>query len=107
MRLILRIVGTWLVGVAVILIVIDGTRSLAASRLVTSSLGETWGAVSAGSLDGLRRFIDTRFFGPVLDPLLTALLGYPGFLVLGIPGILLILAGRPKSASPFVRQDQF
>jgi hypothetical protein len=107
MRLILRIVGTWLVGVAVILIVIDGTRSLAASRLVTSTLGETWGVVSAGSLDGLRGFIDTRFFGPVLDPLLTALLGYPGFLVLGIPGILLIIAGRPKSASPFVRQDQF
>jgi len=107
MRLILRIIGTWLVGIAVILIVIDGTRSLAASRLVTSSLGETWSAVNAASLDGLRSFIDSRFFGPVLDPILTVLLGYPGFVVLGIPGILLILAGRPKAASPFVRQDQF
>jgi hypothetical protein len=107
MRLILRILGTWLIGVAVILIVIDGTRSLAASRIVTSSLGETWGAVSAGSLDGLRGFIDSRFFGPVLDPILTVLLGYPGFVVLGIPGILLVLAGRPRTASPFVRQDQF
>jgi hypothetical protein len=107
MRLILRIVGTWLVAMAVILIVIDGTRSLAASRIITSSLGETWGAVSAGSLDGLRSFIDTRFFGPVLDPILTVLLGYPGFIVLGVPGILLILAGRPKAARAFVRQDQF
>ena len=107
MRLILRILGTWLLGMAVILLVIDGTRSLAASALVTSSLGDTWNAVSAQSLVALRGFIDTRFFGPVLEPVLTALLGYPGFAVLGIPGLLLIIAGRPKAGRSFVRQDQF
>jgi hypothetical protein len=107
MRLILRILGTWLIALAVILVVIDGTRSLAASALVTSSLGETWNAVNASSLMALKGFIDGRFFGPVLDPLLTALLGYPGFAVLGIPGALLVIAGRPKTGRRFVRQDQF
>ena len=92
---------------AVILLVIDGTRSLAASALVTSSLGDTWNAVSAQSLVALRGFIDTRFFGPVLEPILTVLLGYPGFAVLGIPALLLIIAGRPKTGRSFVRQDEF
>jgi hypothetical protein len=107
MRLILRILGTWLIGLAVIMLVIDGTRSLAASTFVASSLGDTWMAVNAASLVGLRGFIDSRFFGPVLEPLLTALLSYPGFAVLGIPGVLLIIAGRPKAGRQFVQQDQF
>ena len=107
MRLILRILGTWLLGMAVILLVIDGTRSLAASALVTSSLGDTWNAISATSLEQTRAFIDTRFFGPVLDPVLGLLLDWPGFAVLGVPGILLAVAGRSRRSRLFVRQDQF
>jgi hypothetical protein len=106
MRLVLRIIGTWFIGMAVILIIIDGTKSLAQSHLTTTSLGATWSAVSGGSLAGLKSFIDSRFFGPVLDPLLTALLAYPGFVVLGVPGVLLILAGRARRTRKFVRQDQ-
>jgi hypothetical protein len=107
MRLILRIVGTWLIGMAVILIIIDGTKSLAASTLLTTSLGDTWKSINAGSLDQLRAFIDTRFFGPVLEPILTLLLSYPGFAVLGIPGVVLLIAGRSRRSHLFVRQDQF
>jgi hypothetical protein len=107
MRLILRILGTWLIGMAVILIIIDGTKSLAASTLVTTSLGDSWKSINAGSLDQVRAFIDSRFFGPVLEPVLSVLLGYPGFAVLGIPGILLAIAGRSRRSRLFVRQDQF
>ena len=106
MRLLLRIIGTWLIALAVILLIIDGTKSLAESAFTMTSLGTTWNAVSAGSLAGLKAFIDTRFFGPVLEPLLTALLGYPGFAVLGVPGIVLTLAGRARRTRIFVRQDQ-
>jgi hypothetical protein len=106
MRLILRIIGTWFIGIALILVIIDGTKSLAQSALITTTLGATWTAVNAGSLVALKAFIDTRFFGPLLDPLLTALLGYPGFAVLGVPGILLTLAGRAPRTRRFVRQDR-
>lgn len=107
MRLVLRILGTWLIGMAVILFVIDGTKSLGADAIVTTSLGDTWTMLSASSLATVRTFIDSRFFGPVLEPVLTGLLAAPGFVVLGIPGVLLALAGRSRNVRQFVRQDQF
>jgi hypothetical protein len=107
MRFILRLIGTWFIGMAVILIIIDGTKSLGANALVMTSLGDTWSAISAASLEQTRAFIDTRFFGPVLDPVLGLLLGWPGFAVLGVPGILLAVAGRSRRSRLFVRQDQF
>ncbi len=107
MRLILRIVGTWLLGMALILLIIDGTKSLGANGLVMTSLGDTWASLNAASLAAIRSFFDSRFFGSVLNPLLTALLGLPGFAVLGVPGIVLAVMGRSKRARHFVRQDQF
>ncbi len=107
MRLILRIVGTWLIATAVILLIIDGTKSLGASGLVATSLGDTWQSLNPDSLDAVRAFLATRFFGALLDPALTVLLGLPGFLVLGVPGILIAYAGRARRTRQFVRQDQF
>ena len=107
MRLVLRILGTWLLGLALILLIIDGTKSLGADTIVTTSLGDTWNLVSAASLAAVKNFIDTRFFGPVLDPLLGVLLSFPGFAVLGVPGILLAFAGRSRRSRRFVKQDQF
>jgi hypothetical protein len=107
MRLILRIVGTWLIGMAVILLIIDGIKSLGANSLVTTSLGDSWTALQAGSLEQVRAFIDTRFFGPLLEPVLGVLLGSPGFIVLGVPGIFLAVLGRSRQNRRFVKQDQF
>jgi hypothetical protein len=107
MRLILRILGTWLIAMAVILLIIDGTRSLGASGLVLTSLNDSWESIHAASLAGLKNFIDTRFFGPVLEPMLTLLLSWPGFVVLGVPGIVLLVLGRSRRSRRFVRQDQF
>jgi hypothetical protein len=107
MRLILRILGTWLLGLAVILLIIDGTKSLGANGLVMTGLGETWTSINAQSLDQVRAFLNTRFFGPVLDPLLMALLSFPGFAVFGVPGIVLAVLGRSRRGRHFVKQDQF
>jgi len=107
MRLILRVLGTWMLAMAVILIVIDGTKSLGANTIITTTLGDTWTGLNASSLAAVKGFIDTRFFGPLLEPLLTALLASPGFAVLGIPGIALTYIGRPRRSRRFVKQDQF
>ena len=55
----------------------------------------------------MRNFIDSRFFGPVLEPILTGLLSAPGFLVLGIPGAVLAVLGRSRQSGRFIKQDQF
>jgi hypothetical protein len=106
MRLVLRVLGTLLIAFAVILVIIDGTRSLAANALVFTPLEATWQAMHADSLVAVREFLGTRLFGPVLDPVVSAILSFPGWAVIGIPGLLLAWAGRSRRERVFIRQDQ-
>ena len=106
MRLILRILGTWLIGLALVLLVIDGTKSLGANALVFTSLSDLWMQVHTPSLEGVRAFFASRFFADLLDNGLNTLLTYPAFAVFGIPGIIVALAGRTPRRERFLRQDQ-
>lgn len=106
MRLVLRVVGTLLIAFAVILVIIDGTRSLAANALVFTPLETTWQSMHAESLAAVREFLGTRLFGPVLEPVVSAILGFPGWAVIGVPGLLLAWAGRSRRERVFIRQDQ-
>ena len=106
MRLILRIIGTLLIAFAVILLIIDGTKSLGANGLVFTSLGDAWTAMHAQSLDAVKQFLTGRLFGPILEPVVGALLSCPGWAVIGVPGLLLAWAGRSRRVRMFIRQDQ-
>jgi hypothetical protein len=107
MRLILRVIGTWLLGISLILIVIDGTKSLAANALVMTPLADLWSMLNPPSLAAVHGFAESRLFGAVLVPALDAVLNYPGFAVIGIPGIVLALLGRARHARRYVRTDEF
>ena len=105
MRIALRIVGTWLIGLALVLLVIDGTKSLAANAVVMTSLGDIWLQIHAQSLDNVREFFQSRFFANLLDRVFDALLTYPAFVVIGVPGIVLALLGRKPRRERFLRTD--
>ena len=60
MRLILRIIGTTLLAAALILGILDGTRSLGQSAVVITSLGANWEAIHAPSLAALHEIVDSR-----------------------------------------------
>lgn len=106
MRLVLRIAGTWLIGLALVLAVIDGTKSLAANGFVFTSLEQHWLMLHAQSLDAVETFVDTRFFAQLLKGALDALLTYPTFAVLAVPGIVLALLGRKPRRERFLRQEE-
>jgi hypothetical protein len=106
MRLLLRIVGTLLIACAVILIIIDGTRSLAANALVFTPLQATWTQINPQSLATVKDFLGSRLFGPLLEITVTFVLDLPGWAVLGVPGILLAWAGRSRRTRIYLRQDQ-
>ncbi len=106
MRLILRVVGTWLLGLALILLIIDGTKSLSADTLAWTPLGDTWSGLASDSLATVRAFFASRFFGPLLGPGFDALLNLPGWLVLAVPGVIMAAAGRSRRTRIFVRQHQ-
>ena len=106
MRVILRILGTWLIGLALVLLVIDGTRSLGANALVFTSLETLWNQVHAPSMAGVRAFFESRFFAQLLDTAMANVLNYPAFAVFGAPGIVFALLGRVNRRERFVSQDQ-
>lgn len=106
MRLILRIIGTWLIGLALVLLVIDGTKSLGANALIFTALSDLWMQVHPPSLDAVKAFFDSRFFADLLDAALAAVLSYPAFAVFGIPGIVLALLGRKPRRDRYLRADQ-
>jgi hypothetical protein len=106
MRLILRVAGTWLIGLALVLLVIDGTRSLGSNVIVFTSLAELWTQLHPPSLVAVETFFETRFFAALLDAALKALLEYPAFAVVGVPGIVLALAGRKPRRERYLRADQ-
>ena len=105
MRLLLRVIGTVLIALAVILLIIDGTKSLGASALVFTPLGDTWTSLQPQSLLAIKQFFSTRLFGPLLETVITGLLNCPGWAVIGVPGLLLAWAGRSRRERVFIRQD--
>ena len=106
MRLILRVAGTWLIGLALVLLVVDGTRTLGANSLVFTSLDQLWTQLNAASLVMVEEFFGSRFFAALLDAAFKTVLTYPAFAVLGLPGILLALLGRRPRRERFLRHDQ-
>ena len=106
MRLLLRVVGTLLIACAVILVIIDGTKSLGSNGLVLTPLGDTWTQIHPASLEALKSFLGSRLFGPLLETVVTAILGFPGWAVIGVPGLLLAWAGRSRRERVYLRHDQ-
>jgi hypothetical protein len=93
-----RFLGFWLIAAAVVAAVVDGAKSIAASSLVTTSVGETWSTIAALSGNDLAALTAP---GP-LNYLLQLLLAAPTVVALAIPGAVFLVLGakrRPPSLS--------
>ncbi len=96
MRFLLRLTGTWLLGMTLILLVMDGTKSFAANALVMTSLQDVWQMAHAGSLASMQRTLGEGSAELFRDMVVLKVLSWPGWAVIGLPGLLLVFAGRPK-----------
>lgn len=100
-RFIVRLIGILFLSMALILLVLDGSKTIAASELVLTSMGETWFNLDIGSLN-LSQALIQRYVHPFLwDPVILWILGVPGWVVLGLPGLLLTFLARPKTKQNF------
>jgi len=96
-RFLFRLMATLALAVGVIMAVLDVTRTIAASRLVLTPLGESWLAVSPSTLESLRSFIVERAHPLIWDPVMVFVLAQPGFLVFAALALLLHAIGhRPE-----------
>jgi len=98
--LLVRLLGLFAIAGAVVGLVIDGTKSIAASTLTVTPLGQAWFAFHPASLTSLQTAVATHietYVGPwVWSPVVQFLLTLPTWLILGALGAFLILAGRRR-----------
>lgn len=94
-RFLLRFLGVLILAAAFILLVYDGAKSIADSRIYIYKLGQLWTDINAGSLQSLQAAIEAQLTW-LWNPVLLTVLEQPAWLVLGVIGILFILLGRKK-----------
>lgn len=103
MRFLLRVVGTWLLGLAAILIVIDGTKTLAANALVTTSLADTWASLHTASWTAVSEWI-IGGIAPVFGAGVTSFVfAWPGWLFAGILGVSFLVVGRQRMRKNYIQ----
>lgn len=101
LRFINRLIGILLLSMALILLVLDGSKTIAASDIVLTPMGEIWFDIDNGSLNLVQAVIQRRVHPVLWDPIILWILGLPGWVVLGAPGLLLTILARPKSKKSF------
>jgi len=93
-RFIFRILATLCLAVAVIMAVIDATRSIAASHLVATPLSQSWSEVSPSTFAAAAEFTRDMMMAELWDPVALTVLALPGFFLFLVLAFLFYLVGR-------------
>jgi len=95
-RFLFRFIGMICLALAFILVIYDGTKSIAANNLYFTSVRTLWELINAGSLQKLKPLIEPYAGGILWDPAMLGILAAPSWSILGGFGILLLMFGRRK-----------
>jgi hypothetical protein len=104
-RFLFRLLATLLLAIAVVMAVIDATRTVAAGDLVTTPLGVSWVAALPDTLERAQAAISA--IHPALwDPLMLAVLKAPGFAVFAVLALFSYALGRrpARRLDPFAQR---
>jgi hypothetical protein len=92
----MRFIGLICLAAAFILVIYDGTKSIAANALYLTSARTLWELINAASLAKLRPLLEPYAGGILWDPVMVSILSAPSWSLLGGFGILLLVFGRRK-----------
>ncbi len=92
-RFLFRLAAMVSLSVAVIMAVLDATRSVAASQLVTTPLKTSWNAVSPDTLGAAEMFVREKISPLLWDTAVNWVLALPGFAVFAGLALLLYAIG--------------
>lgn len=99
-RFLLRFIGFWLLAGGVVALVVDGTRSIAASQIEFISALSAWSSLSPASLEKTKVAISGLSAAAWADAAVPVL-NLPLFALLCVLGFLLMAAGRKRRRSRF------
>lgn len=97
-RFFFRVLATLCLAVAVVMAVVDATRSIAASAIELTPLQTSWLAVSPKTLATLQQAITTNLPAYAWDPVTVGVLRMPGFAVFLALALILYAIGRRPQA---------
>ncbi len=95
-RALLRLIGVLFLAGAFILLVYDGAKSIADSRIYMYKLGQLWTDIHAASLQSAQVAVQEKLPAAAWNPVITTVLDQPGWLIFGLIGVVLILLGRKR-----------
>src|SRR5579864_3673411 len=95
-RFLFRFIGLICLAAAFILVIYDGTKSIAGNGLFLTTVQALWELINAGSLAKLKLLIAPYAGGLLWDPVMLAILATPAWGLLGFFGIVLLVLGRRK-----------
>ena len=99
-RFLFRFLAALALAIAVIMAVLDATRTVAASELVMTPLVESWTAMSPDTLEAAQAFVSGSLHPWVWDPVTTSLLALPGFAVFALLSLALFAIGHKPARRP-------
>jgi hypothetical protein len=91
-RFLFRFTGLWLLAGAFAALVIDGTRSVAASQLAITPVRDAWALLNPAGLAAAQK----QFASAPWDQALAVLLGAPLWVLLAVIGLLFLALGRRR-----------
>jgi hypothetical protein len=101
-RFLFRFVAFWLLAAALVALIVDGAKSIAASELVTTPLGLAWSQLAPTSLIQTQFAIEEHLGQPWLWDVLTEwVLSAPVWATVGLLGLILMLLGRRRRRKRF------
>ncbi len=95
-RFLLRLLAMIVLCVAVIMAVLDGARSVAASVVMLKPLGQSWYETSPETLNLAQALVQRYLLPAIWDPFLIWVLNQPGFAVMAVLSLLLFIAGYKR-----------
>ncbi len=95
-RFLFRSLGFIAIAAAFLLVIYDGTKSIAGNAVFITSVRNLWDTLHAASLQALRPLIEGNLGRFAWDPVFTGFLNTPSWAVLGLLGIVFILLGRKR-----------
>ncbi|HEX3937462.1 MAG TPA: hypothetical protein VHX43_08145 [Xanthobacteraceae bacterium] len=94
-RFLFRFIGLCLLATAFVLLVYDGTQSIANHDLIYTDVKYVWAMIDQNSLNAVQAWLKQKVAW-AWDPYLQKLFDLPAWVVIGIVAILLILLGRKR-----------
>jgi len=95
-----RFVGLWFVAGALVAIVVDAAKTIAASALTMTPLGDTLFKLAPSALVATQEFVQRKMEpyvgGWLWDPVIQAILHLPTWAILAFLGFLLTYLGRRR-----------